>query len=323
MTATLQRRVHYRLACSTISALPLFLLASHAMTEASLGEQTEPARSASSSSSSRSMQAGPRVGSPGTERPSATPATPIQVYRASCLECHDSDGRGDATRDVLPKIPDFTSSSWQTSRTDADLRRSILDGKGKLMPRMKDKLGSVDVVRMVAFVRAFRDGKQVVEDEAEGPSGTGRESTANAVPSSPSAVGPSRSIRSNPEVQAGSRDFQRLCVKCHSADGKGASIRESLPTLPDFTDARWQRRRTNAQLVVSVLDGKGDVMPQFRDKLSPEQAKALVRFIRTFSSVQIDSSETAPDEFEAQFQRLTREMEDLRRRVRALSASPR
>jgi hypothetical protein len=187
---------------------------------------------------------------------------------------------------------------------------------------MKDKLGSVDVTRMVAFVRAFKDGKQVVEDE-EAPPEIGRESTANVVPSSPTALGPARSIRSNPEVQAGSRTFQRLCAKCHSADGKGASIRESLPALPDFTDTAWQQSRSNAQLVASVLDGKGDSMPQFRDKLSPEQAKVLVRFIRTFSSLQIDSSEAAPDEFEAQFQRLTREIEALRRRARALSVSPR
>src|SRR5262249_37632960 len=77
----------------------------------------------------------------------SSPAGPIDVFRASCLECHDSDGRGAAGRDLLPEIPDFTDVRWQASRSDDALSRSILRGKGKSMPRMKDKLGTVDVTR--------------------------------------------------------------------------------------------------------------------------------------------------------------------------------
>ena len=106
--------------------------------------------------------------------PGAVAAAPssaaIQVYRASCLECHDSDGRGEVGRDASPTIPNFTDAKWQASRGDAELSHSILEGKGKSMPKMKNKLGSVQANQMVAFVRAFQGGKQVVEDEPDEPS---------------------------------------------------------------------------------------------------------------------------------------------------------
>ncbi len=253
---------------------------------------------------------------------SASPVTPSQVYRASCLECHESDGRGEASRDGFPKIPDFTSPSWQTSRNDAELSRSILEGKGKSMPRMKGKLGSVDVKRMVAFVRAFRDGKQVVDDEPQAPAASGRAgSPPNEIAPRPSAVGPSQSTHTDPGIQEGSRNFQRLCVKCHAADGKGTGIRESLPTLPDFTNTAWQGSRSDAHLVVSVLDGKGDGMPSFRDKVSRDQARHLVTFVRSFVPELVRQAGATQELFESRFRQLEEEFEALRKQSRDLSSS--
>ena len=107
-----------------------------------------------------------------TAAPARAPAFPeavVRIFRTSCLQCHDSDGRGEAARDSLPQIPDFTAARWQVARSDAELSHSILEGKGKSMPRWKGKLGSVDVKQMVAFVRAFREGGQVVPDSEEPP----------------------------------------------------------------------------------------------------------------------------------------------------------
>src|SRR6266446_1851772 len=100
------------------------------------------------------------------ERPEKTKSaptltTPVEVFRAVCLKCHDNDGRGEVGRELFPKVPDFTDLKWQASRSDATLVHSILEGKGKTMRPMKDKLGTVDARQMVAFIRAFRGGKQV------------------------------------------------------------------------------------------------------------------------------------------------------------------
>ena len=77
--------------------------------------------------------------------------------------------------------------------------------------------------------------------------------------------------------------FQRYCVKCHGADGTGGPARDRLPGLPDFTKAAWQARRSDAQLLVSILDGKGTDMPPWRGKVSDRQARDLVTHVRSFA----------------------------------------
>jgi mono/diheme cytochrome c family protein len=259
---------------------------------------------------------------PERTRAAASPATPIQLYRASCLECHDSDGRGGAVRDALPKIPDFTDAKWHASRSDAELSRSILEGKAKSMPRMKEKLGSVDVKQMVAFVRAFQGGKQVVDDEPEAPAAPEQSTggtTSTAVRSQSLEHSPAR--QRDQTNREGRQLFQRFCAMCHGPDGRGTSIRENLPMLPDFTRREWHEGRTNPQLVVSVLEGKGVKMPPFGGKVAREQARDLVAFIRTFAPSPVRPMSTGTDDFEARFRQLTEEFENLQRQIRSLSSS--
>jgi mono/diheme cytochrome c family protein len=251
-----------------------------------------------------------------------SPSSPIQVFRTSCLECHDSDGRGEIGRDSFPKIPNFTDPGWHSSRTDAQLSKSILDGKGKSMPRMRDKLGSVDVKQMVAFVRGFRGGKQVVDEEP--PAADEPEHPPIAVSShadTARSAAPTPAQRRDPGGGPGARLFQRLCAKCHSADGTGSGMRPNLPEIPDFTLHSWQSGRTSPQLTVSILDGKGTGMPAFRDRLSGDEARDLVAFVRAFDPMQGQPSSTTMDQFEARFRELEAEFESLRQQSRALSSS--
>src|SRR5271157_279880 len=105
-----------------------------------------------------------------TTAPAGMP--PEQMYRLVCMACHDTDGRGKIVRLAMPSIPDLTDAKWQASRKDSELEHAILEGedsivngvKLSLMLPMKDKLAlaHTDVKGMVAFMRAFKDGKQVV-----------------------------------------------------------------------------------------------------------------------------------------------------------------
>src|SRR5208283_3533452 len=105
--------------------------------------------------------------------PPSSHITAANVYGTFCYACHDTTGKGNPTiRNSMPDLPDFTSMAWQKSRIDADLSHSILQGKGKFMLPMTDKLGTVDVNQMVALVRGFDGGKQVIPLElpkAPGP----------------------------------------------------------------------------------------------------------------------------------------------------------
>jgi mono/diheme cytochrome c family protein len=247
----------------------------------------------------------------------AVPDAVIQLYGASCLQCHDVDGRGEIARDLFPTIPDLTDPVWQASRGDADLRRSILDGKGKSMPRMRDKLGAIDVGRMVDFVRAFRDGNQVVDEESETapavapalPETAGRstESTADRVRESRSSM-PEKSDRL----------FRRFCVMCHGRDGKGSEAGGQLPGIPDFTAPAWHLKSSDARLVVSVLEGKGSNMPAFQEKLSREQIRELITYVRSFNPAQQRPVAKGRDDFEARYRALRGEFEDLKRQIHEL-----
>ncbi len=263
-------------------------------------------------------QSGSRASETPAQASAATPrpgATVVQAYRALCLECHDNDGRGASARDILPKIPDFTTAAWQASRTDAELSRSILEGKGKSMPRMKEKLGKIDVSQVVAFVRGFRGGSQAVADEENPPPANGRPPIGSAL--APVAAPRNASALTKP---GDSELFRRYCAKCHGADGKGSPMRDTLPRIPDFSSPGWHLTRSDARLVASVLEGKGTEMPAFRGKLASGQARALVAVIRGFSPSTSSPAQAATSDFEDRFRALSSEFERLRQQSRELSA---
>jgi cytochrome c oxidase cbb3-type subunit 3 len=68
---------------------------------------------------------------------------------------------------------------------------------------------------------------------------------------------------------------------CHGVDGKGFS---ALKT-PDFTDPKVQASLTDKEIMETIKKGKKDTaMPPFADKLSDDQIKSLVTYIRSLNS---------------------------------------
>ena len=52
--------------------------------------------------------------------------------------------------------------------------------------------------------------------------------------------------------------------------------------LPDFTRPSFQEQHSDPQLLISILDGKGTLMPANRGRINEAQARDLVAFIRAF-----------------------------------------
>jgi cytochrome c553 len=73
--------------------------------------------------------------------------------------------------------------------------------------------------------------------------------------------------------------YNRYCIRCHGVDGRGVW---DMPGVPDFTSARWQAYRSDAQRARIILEGRGAVMPPFRGALSLEEAWAIGRYLHTF-----------------------------------------
>ena len=76
------------------------------------------------------------------------------------------------------------------------------------------------------------------------------------------------------------RLYGQYCKACHGTDGKGTAMRATMPTIPDFTSRAWQDSRSNAELLVGTLEGKGTFMPGFRDRVNDDQARDLIVYVR-------------------------------------------
>ncbi len=239
------------------------------------------------------------------------------LFVRSCARCHGKDGKGGPARDDMPAIPDFSSHKWQEQHSDAILLASIMDGKGKEMPAFGEKLTREKAQEVVAFIRKLDPDKS---KPAEKPAAPPEKPTAAAVP------GPRALAHAATMVVVGNREvqtvFQQRCARCHGADGKGEEARDATPEIPDFTSHAWQERRSDAQVRVTIRDGKGKGMPAFGDKLSPEFDRDLAVYLRSFDATRT-TAPTEPDStFEQRFQQLEQELQALRKQLRDLEAPP-
>jgi mono/diheme cytochrome c family protein len=266
------------------------------------------------------------VGGPTPAQPPLPPSaqmTPALIYRAYCLACHDTNGSGLIARKAMPELPDFTDSKWQAGHNEADLKKSILDGKGKFMQPMKDKLSPADAEGVVAYVRAFQGGKQVVDVGPQLP-------VVPPSPTEPTVVvgpkGPPTKPPTTPEAAERTRVatamYRNFCLICHGADGRGSEMKASMPTIPDFSNRSWQEKVSAPQLVASILDGKGTSMPAFRGRVSEEQSQALVANVRAFGPPPPPETAAPADDFEKRFREVQLQWYELQRQLRELSKPP-
>ena len=73
-----------------------------------------------------------------------------------------------------------------------------------------------------------------------------------------------------------SETFLKYCAKCHGEDGKAQTPKGKQLKAQNFTDAEFQEKKTDEELIKTVTEGGMD-MPSFGKKLSKEQIESLVK----------------------------------------------
>ena len=80
-------------------------------------------------------------------------------------------------------------------------------------------------------------------------------------------------------------NWDKHCAKCHGADGKGQTKMGKQSGAKDYTDPKVQAEIKDDNAFKAIKDGfkvnGKEVMKPSGDKLSDEEIKALVAFVRT------------------------------------------
>ena len=86
-------------------------------------------------------------------------------------------------------------------------------------------------------------------------------------------------IASAPSAQAadGKALYDAKCAMCHGKDGVAKPMAKGSANL---NDPKYQEAHTADQLVAVIEAGKGK-MPAYKDKLKPEEIKAVADYVKT------------------------------------------
>jgi mono/diheme cytochrome c family protein len=204
-------------------------------------------------------------------QPVARPAS--QLFTRFCVQCHGTDGKGDPGRKTLPTIPDFTDGTWQKSRSDVQLRISIMEGKDQHMPSNRGQVTEAQAAELMKYVRTFGPAAEqpVVQKREPTPSEVGSDSVGSgdlamlfrefaeqrkqllAIPSSPSpppvtktvapvsvapAPPPPPKVVKRSTAPGAAEFFGQNCAGCHTI-GAGSLTGPDLKNVTTRKDRDW------------------------------------------------------------------------------------
>ena len=92
---------------------------------------------------------------------------------------------------------------------------------------------------------------------------------------------PAAKATATPDEFASARiSYAKHCVACHGAQGEGGvkTVDEKKLKVPSFSTGH-ALKHTDEDFVEQIMKG-GDGMPEFKNKLSPDEINTLVRFVR-------------------------------------------
>jgi mono/diheme cytochrome c family protein len=215
------------------------------------------------------------------------PDVGVQLFRRYCVGCHGPLGNGEGENAMwfdpslgFPKPRDFTTAVFEcrstptgTLPTDDDLFNSITRGFFTTnMPSWR-ALTVLERADLIAMVKSFSPRWE------------------HEKPGTPITVPPEPTLNID-SILRGRELFDKMqCWKCHGFEGRGDGPSASTLTndkgqpIPPYDFAvgtRFKCGATNHDLYTIFMTGlDGTPMPSFADQIKPEEAWALVFFLRT------------------------------------------
>jgi mono/diheme cytochrome c family protein len=92
----------------------------------------------------------------GCRRSSAATLEAPELFAATCARCHGLDGAGGVpSTDGGPAPRNFRDHGFQASQTDEQLRATIKNGKGSMMPPFATVYSDEQIAEIATHVRSF------------------------------------------------------------------------------------------------------------------------------------------------------------------------
>jgi mono/diheme cytochrome c family protein len=217
----------------------------------------------------------------GTPPDSTRAARGKAAYNRYCISCHGvrGDGGGPTAQFIDPMPRDFTTGTFKFRSTpsgalptDADIHRTITNGlHTTFMPRW-EPINEIERNDLVQVVKSFSPR---FKDEPQGE---------------PIKIPPPPEFTTQ-VVQRGHEVWTKMqCASCHGEQGKGNG--PSAPTLMDdwghritphdFTEGPLKVGDEPKDLYRAFMTGlNGTPMPSYAESLKPDEAWALVAYVRT------------------------------------------
>ncbi len=111
--------------------------------------------------------------------PEEEKAVAASLFNRYCIRCHGVDGRG--VWDI-PGIPNFTNARFQSSRSDDQLARAIMQGRGAVMPPFRGVMTLEEAWALARYVRSFIPGTEISRPDDNEPAKASPPSPAPALP---------------------------------------------------------------------------------------------------------------------------------------------
>ena len=97
---------------------------------------------------------------------------------------------------------------------------------------------------------------------------------------------------SQPDPTAGKAIYERLCVSCHGANGRGGRMARMLPVPPrNLADPAYMQGRSAEHLFAVIKDGSAaaglsNAMPGFGNQLDDQDIRNTVAYVQTLAEAQ-------------------------------------